>query len=256
MNVILTAGGSSIVGEPLYELAHGKPKALMNIAGKPMLQWMLDALSEAQSINRVILVGLDEDIPMQCNKPLTILPNQGGIFQNMFAGTKKLQQMEPSAQKIIALSSDIPCIKGEMLDWFTQMILQSDEEVYYTVITRQTMEERYPGAKRSYYRLKDVEICGADIHAFDISVITHRPELWQRLIETRKSAFKQASLIGLDVFLALLLRLWTLDKIAARVTARIGIRGRTILSPFAEMGMDIDKPSQYQLVVQDLMRSI
>jgi GTP:adenosylcobinamide-phosphate guanylyltransferase len=155
-----------------------------------MIQWVLDAVSESTFINRVVVVGLEEDIPLYCTKPMTILPQQGGLFENLLAAVKTLQKIEPLGKKVIAISSDIPVLKGFMLDWFVDEVLKSDDEVYYTVISRKTMESRFPQARRSYYQLKDVEVCGADVHAFDVQVITHRPLLWQKLFATRKKCFQ------------------------------------------------------------------
>lgn len=255
MNVIITAGRTPQHGDSLFEFTLGQPKALLEIGGKPMIQWILDALSESTLVQHVALVGLDEGIPLYCNKPLTVLPNQHGLFENLLAGVKAIQKVDPRAKKVIAVSSDIPAIKGFMLDWFIRSVMESDHEVYYTVISRQVMEARFPKAHRSYYRLKDVEVCGADIHAFNVRIITHRPQLWQKLFAARKNAFKQASLIGIDIFLGFLFRRWSLEKTAEKVARRIGVRGRAMLSPYAELGMDVDKPSHYHLVIQDLQRA-
>ena len=43
MDAIVIAGGIPQPEEPLYEYTQGIPKAMLNIAGKPMVQWVLDA---------------------------------------------------------------------------------------------------------------------------------------------------------------------------------------------------------------------
>ena len=53
MNAIVTAGGIPQPGEPLYEVTQGGPKALLDIAGKPMVQWVLDALSGSQNLSLI-----------------------------------------------------------------------------------------------------------------------------------------------------------------------------------------------------------
>ncbi len=50
MDAIVTAGGIPLPEEPLYDATQGHPKALVDVAGKPMVQWVLDALTEARSI--------------------------------------------------------------------------------------------------------------------------------------------------------------------------------------------------------------
>src|SRR3972149_4313418 len=61
VDAIVIAGGIPKPDEPLYPLTQGKSKALLDIAGQPMIQWVLDALSEAQTIRRVVVIGLEDD---------------------------------------------------------------------------------------------------------------------------------------------------------------------------------------------------
>ncbi len=89
--------------------------------------------------------------------------------------------------------------------------MQTDEDVYYNVITAQVMEERYPGSKRSYTHLKDVEVCGGDLNVIRTMTVTGNDELWERIIASRKNVFKQAALLGYDTLLLLLLRQVTLE---------------------------------------------
>ncbi len=77
MDAIVTAGGVPLPEEPLYDATQGSPKALVDVAGKPMVQWVLDALSEAQSVDNVIIVGLTEKTGLKCGKKMYFVSNQG-----------------------------------------------------------------------------------------------------------------------------------------------------------------------------------
>ena len=44
MDAIVIAGGIPQPQDPLYTYSHGDSKALIDIAGKPMVQWVLDVL--------------------------------------------------------------------------------------------------------------------------------------------------------------------------------------------------------------------
>ena len=83
MDALVTAGGIPTPEEPLYEYSQGKSKALADVAGKPMVQWVLDALSGTERIDNVIIVGLEEDSGVSCEKPLYYVPNQGGMIDNI-----------------------------------------------------------------------------------------------------------------------------------------------------------------------------
>jgi hypothetical protein len=79
-------------------------------------------------------------------------------------------------------------------------------------------------------------------------------EIWDKLIESRKNVFKQASLIGFDTLLLLLLRQITLDWAVGKVARKLKLTGKAIVCPYAEVGMDIDKPHQLEMMRADLAR--
>ena len=90
MDAIVIAGGIPEPEEPLYEYTQGQPKALLDIAGKPMVQWVLDALGGAKTIDQIVLIGLSEEDGLESPKPITYVPNQGGMLQNVRAGIEKI----------------------------------------------------------------------------------------------------------------------------------------------------------------------
>jgi hypothetical protein len=53
----------------------------------------------------------------------------------------------------------------------------------------------------------------------------------------------------------LLLRRLTIEAGVERASNSLGIRGRAILCPYAEIGMDVDKPHQLEILRADLERS-
>jgi GTP:adenosylcobinamide-phosphate guanylyltransferase len=253
MYAIVTAGGIPQPGDPLYKFTAGLPKALLDLAGKPMIQWVLDALSQAASVEEVILVGLEDSSTVQCEKKMHYVTNQGGILQNMRAGVEKALALDPEAHHVLAVSSDIPAIKPEMVDWLVDTAMQTDDDIYYNVITRQVMEARFPNSKRSYIHLKNAEVCGGDMNMIRAKTVTGNDELWERIISARKSAFKQAALIGYGTLLLLLLRQLKVESGVKRVCERLNIRGRVLFCPFAEVGMDVDKPHQLEIMRADLV---
>jgi hypothetical protein len=67
------------------------------------------------------------------------------------------------------------------------------------------MEKRFPGSKRSYFKLKEGKFCGSDINMFSTGLVGHYHPAWHTIVDSRKSILKQASLIGLDTLLILAL---------------------------------------------------
>jgi GTP:adenosylcobinamide-phosphate guanylyltransferase len=255
MDAIVTAGGIPQPGEPLYEFTQGKSKALLDVAGKPMIQWVLNALCEAQTVKNVVVVGLPEDSGLTCPKIGGYLPNQGGMLGNIKAGINRISEINPNVGHVLLVASDIPTITGEMVNWVVNTAMQTDEDAYYNIIRRETMETRFPGSKRTFTRFKDIELCGGDMNVVRASLTTN-DEFWEKVIASRKNALKQASLLGFDTLILMLFHAITLEGAVKRVTKRVGLTGRALVCPYAEVGMDVDKPNQLEMVRADLMRQM
>jgi GTP:adenosylcobinamide-phosphate guanylyltransferase len=256
MDAIVTAGGIPKPDEPLYPYTQGQSKALLDVAGKPMIQWVLDALGDAETVERVILIGLPPESLVKSSKPLTFMKNQGSMMENIRAGVVKLLEVNPKAHHVLIVSSDIPAITADMVDWVVNTTMQYDEDAYYNVISKEIMEARFPGSKRTYTRLKDISICGGDMNVMRTMTVTANDELWRRLIASRKNVLKQAALIGYGTLFLILLRRLTLQDVVKRVTKRLQLTGRAIICPYAEVGMDIDKPHQLELLRADLAKRV
>ncbi len=254
MDAIVIAGGIPRPEDPLYSYVKGDAKALVEIAGKPMVQWVLDALGDSKRVDNVILVGLSPKNPLTCKKPLHFLSNQGRMLANIVAGIQKSIEINKKSKYVLVVSSDIPAIKAHMVDWLVDTSMQAKDDFYYGVCPRDVMEKRYPDSKRTFTRLKDMEVCGSDINICHVRMATEHLDLWESLLGARKSPFMQASKLGLGLLFSLATRQLTLDEAVKRISERVGIKGRAILWPFAEPCMDVDKPHQLELMRSDLAK--
>ncbi len=252
MDAVVTAGGIPQPNEPLYEYSKGDAKALIDVAGKPMIQWVLDALSEAKTIDRVVVIGLSPKSNLTCKKPLTYMSNQGKMLDNLKAGTAKVMELNPKARYVLFVSSDIPTITSEMVDWMVNTAGETQDDLYYNVVRRKDMEARFPGSKRTYTPLKDMAVCGGDMNMARTSIVDQNSEFWNKLIEARKNPAAQASMIGLDIIFKFIFRQLTIDDVIKRVADKLGLKGRAIVCPYPEIGMDVDKPHQLELVRADM----
>ena len=252
MDAVVIAGGVPKPEDPLYVFTQGQPKALLDVAGKPMAQWVLDALEGASQVERVVVIGLDKESGLACTKPLRYFSSQGGMLQNIVFGVEQVIAQNPDARQVLLVSSDIPGIKAEMVDWVINNAMRTDDDLYYHVIPQEVMEKRYPGSRRTYTQLKDAVICGGDMNVIASRAVKKSREKWVKLIAARKNPLKQAAIIGVDTLLLMALKALTLDGAVKKVSQRLGLIGRAVLCPYAEVGMDVDKPAQLELMRADL----
>ncbi len=257
MDAIVTAGGIPLPEEPLYPATLGESKALLDVAGKPMIQWVLDAITDSKTVDNVIIVGLTEKSGLKCSKPMYFVSNQGKMVENLQAGGRKVRDINPKAEHVLMVSSDIPGITGEMVDWVVNTDMQTDLDVYYHVIQREVMEARYPGCKRTWTHLKGMEICGGDMNVGRLSLLlSDDTEIWHKITDARKSPMKQAALVGFDTAFLLLTGQLTLEKAETNIMKRLDITGKAIVCPYAEIGMDVDKMFQLEIMREDLEKQV
>ena len=254
MDAIILAGGIPLPEDPLYSYSKGDAKALIDVAGKPMIQWVVDALSAAKHVDNVIIVGLSPKNKLKSKKPLHYISNQGRMLSNIVAGVNKSLELDKKSEYVMIVSTDIPALKPEMVDWLVDTCMETKDDLYYGVCTSKVMEKRFRGSKRTYTKLKDIELCGADINISHVRMATEHLDMWESLIGSRKSPLKQAGTIGLGLLWKVFTRSITLDELAIRISERIGIKGRAIIWDHAEPCMDVDKPHQLELLRKDLAK--
>jgi molybdopterin-guanine dinucleotide biosynthesis protein A len=254
MDALVTAGGKITPEDPLYTFGQDIPKSLLDIGGKPMVQWVLDALSGSAHVDHVVVMGVDDSHGLTCTKPVRFLPDSGSMIQNIRNGTVEIKRINPATSHILAVSGDIPSITAEMVDWTIETAQQEPMDICYFVVSREVMEARFPGSNRTYTKIKGLALSGGDMNMFATQVVLSDTGLWNRLHAARKNPLKQAAIIGFDTLFLILFRLVDLEGAAAYASKRLGLQARAVLSPYAEMAMDVDKPNQLELLRADLTK--
>lgn len=252
VSAIVLAGGLITERDPLFPLTGILKKSMLPVCGKPMVQWVIEAIDQAQTISDIVVVGLDAEPRFETTKPLAAIPDAGSMLANIMRGIETVNARHQSQEFVLLASADIPTITPEVVDWRVRGALDAGADINYAVVTRQTMEARFPQSQRSYVRLQDMQICGGDLNVLRTS-LAGEDALWERIIRARKRAWRQASLLGYDLLFQLLLRRVSLDDASEKVSDRLGLSGKAALSPYAELAMDIDKPHHLE-VVENSMR--
>lgn len=253
IDAILLAGGGANPEDPLYAISAGKPKALVPIAGKPLAQWVVDALAASRTVGRLFVVGLDAGSGLSLPAGTRFVPDSGTLLGNVRSGAMAAMEGADPTRPLLVVSSDIPALESAMVDWLVDSSSESDDDFYYCTIDRAVMDRRYPGSGRSFVRFRDREVCGGDLSIIKPSAFLDGARIWRRLTEGRKSTFAMASAIGLDVMLLLFFHRLTLAEAARKACSRLRIKGRVMDCGYAEMGMDVDKPFQFDMVEADLL---
>ena len=249
MDAIITAGGTFKPDDVLYQKFGIKKKALVPIAGRPMISWILSAIQDSGLVENIAIVGLEPDEIEYEDGHLHFTPTTGNLVENVFAGLYKLQEINPSVQKLLIFSSDIPLVTPEIIQGFVEECEeQPGGDMYYAVVKKETMEAAFPNSNRTFVPFKGGHYSGGDLFLADVAAATGNKELAKLLTGSRKNYLQQARAIGFGFIIKFLFRTMTPQEAAKQASKKANFDGRVVVTRFAELGMDVDKPHQYEMV--------
>lgn len=250
MDCIVLAGGRPSQDDPLYQYSRGEPKALIDIAGKPMIAWVLEALLAAESIDSIAVVGL-EALPGYLEK-VVLLPDEGSLVDNLSSGLSWIRSSRPDAKSVLLCSSDVPFITGKIVDHFFAESQSPEFAVYYPVATRDRMKSRFPQVTRTYVKLADLQVAGGDLIVIHQQAFNSDLEVWRSITNARKYPWRIARIIGISTLFKLVTRQLTLKEATMLGEKIVGYPVKVILSDYPEIAMDVDSPEQMKLAAEEL----
>lgn len=249
MDAIVLAGGINRPDDPLFALTGVEKKALIPLAGKPMVNWVVEALTGSGLVRYIVVIGLKSDEVNFGEAPVHFVDGAGGMIDNVLMALAKLKEVNPATKKILLTMSDIPLITPEIVRGFVEECGSQEADIYYAVVEERTMNTRFPDSRRTFVPLKGGRYGGGDIYLADVTAPDKTDmDLFRSLTDSRKNYLAQARILGLGFVIRFLLRMATVHDAAERACKVLNLEARVVDTRFAELGMDVDKPHQYEII--------
>jgi len=219
-------------------------RAMVDIAGKTMLQRVVDALRASNAIGRIAAVGKVEADGLDL-----VVPPGGDMVTNIKLGTDALK----AESHVLIVCGDIPLLTPESVDDFVGRALSHRVDLAVPIITRESCAERYPGMARTYLTTADGVFTLGNITLMSPDFIENNWNAVAEAYAARKHVFKLARMIGMGVLARVLLarvmpsvlRVSMLERAVERM---LGARVAAVVSNYPEIGEDVDKPSDLEAV--------
>ncbi len=252
---VVMAGHSPREADALAEATNGGPKALIPVGRKPMVQWVIEALCGSHYLERVVVMGLEHPLDLPCGLPIEYLQApSAGMIDSACTGMRHVLDRWPETEAVLFSASDIPMVTTAAVDDFIAQCLETDHDFYYSMIARTDMERRFPASRRTYARLREGSFCGGDMILARPSMLDGNLDLLSIASGQRKSVWKQIRMMGVSNLALFAAGQLSIRRAEATASKLLGVRGRVIVSRYAELGMDIDKPHQLALAREELER--
>lgn len=243
VTVLILGGQREGVVDPLCAETGEARKALIPILGRPMLGYVLDALSEAKLQTPFHISGC----PAHVDERLTLAPSAAGP-----AGSALAALSDGMTFPALMTTADHPLLTADMVREFIMKSQASGADFCIGLAPETIVQPAYPDVKRTYLRFADTAVSGCNLFYIANEEGLKAIEFWKDAQHFRKQPLKLARAISLSLFW----RYWrgklSLDGALDYASKTLGIKAAPILMSFAEAAIDVDKPSD-RLLVEEII---
>lgn len=250
-DAVILAGGEN--SSDLRKIAPYDKEALIIIGNYPMIYYVYSALRATPAINKIIISG-----PVEALR--NILPRDDKLFYaeggenaiDSFAQAAYSMEYQGLSEKVLVIPTDVPFITPEAINDFLHCCEATSADFYYPLTRKEVNDLKYPGVVRTYVRLKEGTFTGGNLFLIRSKVIPACLAMGVKLFNRRKNPLAMARLFGLGLVWKYILGQLSIQMAEQRFFEVVGIRGKGIISAYAEVGVDVDKPCDLALAQEYL----
>lgn len=237
--------GSRPGSDPLAAAFGTDLKALVPVAGKPMVRWPVEALLASDRFCEVRVLAQEPEriaAALPAHPRLAVAQSAATI-----AATLERLCFDPSVHwPLFVTTADHVLLDQGMIDEFCD--LGEIADIAIGVVERDTLMARLPQSRRTWAHFKSGSYSGANLFLLSGTKALPALELWRSVEQDRKKAWAALWAFGPMNFLAAALRLRTIHQILGRIGDRLGARVEVVDLSDPLAAVDVDKLADHGLV--------
>jgi GTP:adenosylcobinamide-phosphate guanylyltransferase len=220
-------------------------KALIPIAGEPMVRRPVRALLESGEVGRIVVMAQEPPRiadALPTDPRITMRPSQGTIAETIMDLIGDASVEWP----LLITTADHALLDGEIVDEFCGASKGAD--VAIGVVERANLMRRLPATKRTWLPFRGGAYTGANLFALRSRQVAPAVELWRSVEQDRKKAWRVMSMLGPLMLASVALRLLSLDEVLDQVGGKLKLSVKAVRLGNPLAGVDVDKPEDHALV--------
>jgi len=234
VDAMVLAGGEGAVIDPTVAI-----KGLVPVAGKPMIEWVVDALRAAETIGEIaVVVPSAANLGAWADKVDRLVISDASFIDNAIAGAQQFD----GDRHVLAATGDLPALTPEAIDDFVAQSLVAGAEFSYPLVRAEDMEAQFPGSRRTYVKVAGGPVTGGNMVMLSADLLKRNRDIGQRLFDTRKSPIAMARVIGFPFIVKYVTGRLRVDDVERKMEQLLGARCAAIYTSHASIGADVDKP--------------
>lgn len=245
--------------DPLVMQSNASCKALIHIDGAPMLLRVIEGLSAAQRIDRIVLSGPRGD-QLGTEPKVRRLVDTGEVSwlpPEISPSTSAYQAMQslPPNERVLITTADHPLLRAEIVDRFCTDSLATGADITVGLAPYALVREAFPDMKKTVLRFSDGEYCGCNLFAFMTTRGRQIADYWRQVETQRKNPLKVVGLLGWLAVLRYRFGMLSLDSALGSLSRRLDLQIGAVVLPYADAAVDVDSIADYTQVERKLVNA-
>lgn len=231
-------------------------KALVPVAGVPMLVRVVRAVAAAADVDR-IHVRTDDAAALRALPELRTLEEQRRLAFGPCAAspaTTVLRHLQetPPAGPLLVVAGDHALLTAAMLGHFCAAARRAASDVVVATVAARVVHARYPDCGRTWIHLRDGARKGGNLFALFSPRAASAATFFGRVERFRKRPWRLMAALGPLTLARFVLRRLDLAEALARASTVMGARLASVEMPFPECALDVDGPEDLVLAARIL----
>ncbi|GBQ12557.1 nucleotidyltransferase family protein [Swaminathania salitolerans] len=241
--VLVLAGSRDGAQDPLARHGGVPHKALLPVAGRPMIDRVLQTLSTCPELGPIHVSIETPEALAHLERPFDCLPTAKGPSGSVALALERL------GTPLLITTADHPLLRREWIAAFIDAAERTDCDLAVGIATRESIERDVPDTKRTYIPLSDMMFSGCNLFLLRNSRAEAVVKLWQTLERDRKHPLRMARTLGAGILLRALCRRLSSTVLLSRLRKLTGARVALVPIDDGRAAVDVDKPEDLRLVI-------
>lgn len=225
--------------DPMAAAAGVSHKALLPVAGVPMLLRVLAALRATPGVGRIVA---------SIERPDVTLKGLGGLEDVVLRPSEASPARSAAAAlaefgtPLLVTTADHALLTPAMVAHFLEAAPE-DAAALAALARRETILAEFPESRRTWLRFRDGAFSGCNLFLLNRHEAQGVLHFWQRLEQQRKQPLAMARMLGSWTLLRYALGHLSLGGALRSLERRCGAGLAVVEMPFGAAAVDVDKPS-------------
>lgn len=239
-NALILAGSRGGT-DPVATYAGVTHKALIEVGGRTMLARVVASL-RAAGAKRILVSTSDAPVRLEA-----LALGTEPVAAAAGPSASAVRGFELAGAPLLLTTADHALLRPE---WVTAFLREApgDADLAVLLARRETIERDVPTTQRTYLRFADGHWSGCNLFWLATPAAKAALEFWQDVERDRKRPWRIVRRLGVGPLIRYAVARLTLADALKEIGSRAGVRARIVESASGLAAVDVDKPSDLDLV--------